>query len=279
LSRTLATGDDQAVKLMEVDTSMTARAFEGRTALITGAAKGIGRATAEQLALAGARVGLLDCDREAVSALCAELKRKGPVVALVADVAVAAEVDRAVEACVRTFGGIDILVNNAAVHFARGVDEYTSEEIDHIISVNLKGALHTIRAALPELRRAKGTIVSVSSMTGLVGQANGAVYVATKGALISLTKALALELGPDGIRVNCVCPAGVDTPLMRGWAATMPDPEEVLRGQAAMHLTNRMATADEIAAAILFLASPAASFITGVALPVEAGATLGYRRC
>ena len=261
------------------DATMTARAFEGRTALITGAAKGIGRATAEQLSLAGARVGLLDCDREAVSALCADLKPKGPVLALVADVSVAAEVDRVVAACADTFGGIDILVNNAAVHFARAVDAYAPDEIDHIIGVNLKGALHTIRAALPALRRAKGNIISVSSMTGLVGQANGAVYVATKGALISLTKALALELGADGIRVNCVCPAGVDTPLMRAWAATMPDPEEVLRGQAAMHLTNRMATADEIAAAILFLASPAASFITGVALPVEGGATLGYRRC
>ena len=115
-------------------------------------------------------------------------------------------------------------------------------------------------------------------MTGLVGQARGAVYVATKGALISLTKALALELAADGIRVNCVCPAGVDTPLMRDWAATLPDPAAVLRGQAAMHLTNRLASPEEIAAAILFLASPDASFITGVALPVEGGATLGYRR-
>jgi NAD(P)-dependent dehydrogenase (short-subunit alcohol dehydrogenase family) len=107
---------------------------------------------------------------------------------------------------------------------------------------------------------------------------NGAVYAATKGALISLTKALALELGPDGVRVNCVCPAGVDTPLMRDWAATLPDPDAVLHGQAAMHLAGRLASADEIASAIFFLASPAASFITGVALPIEGGATLGYRR-
>jgi NAD(P)-dependent dehydrogenase (short-subunit alcohol dehydrogenase family) len=253
-------------------------AFDGRTAFVTGAARGIGRATAEQFLQAGARVALVDRDREALSALAAECGDASRVLALETDVASATDVSRAVDACVATFGGLDILVNNAAVHFARAVDEYTLEEIDLLLGVNLKGALFAVRAALPALRTARGAIVSVSSMTALVGQSNGAVYVATKGALISLTKALALELGADGIRVNCVCPAGVDTRLMRDWAATMPDPEQVLRGQATMHLTNRLATPEEIAAAILFLASPAASFITGVALPVEGGATLGYRR-
>jgi NAD(P)-dependent dehydrogenase (short-subunit alcohol dehydrogenase family) len=221
---------------------------------------------------------LLDRDSEALSELSGAFGRADGLLALTADVSIAADVNRAVAECVGRFGAIDVLVNNAAVHFARAVDAYSAEEIDQILDVNLKGALHAVRASLPALRRAKGNIVSVSSMTGLVGQANGAVYVASKGALISLTRALALELGTDGIRVNCVCPAGVDTPLMRGWAATMENPEEVLRGQAAMHLTNRMATPDEIASAILFLASPSATFITGIALPVEGGATLGYRR-
>jgi NAD(P)-dependent dehydrogenase (short-subunit alcohol dehydrogenase family) len=257
---------------------MTTRIFQGRTVLVTGAAKGIGRAIAAQFVSAGAQVALLDRDAAALSIVCEGLVAHGPVRALHADVSIASEVARAVDACVTAFGGLDILVNNAAVHFARSIEGYTAEDIETIIGVNLKGALHAIRSSMPALRRSKGTIVSVSSMTGMVGQANGAVYVATKGALISLTKALALELAVDGIRVNCVCPAGVDTPLMRGWAETMPDPEEVLRGQAAMHLTNRMATPEEIAAAILFLASPEASFITGVALPVDAGATLGYRR-
>jgi NAD(P)-dependent dehydrogenase (short-subunit alcohol dehydrogenase family) len=257
---------------------MTDGTFDGRTALVTGAARGIGKATAEQFLRAGARVALVDRDREALSAAVAEWGDAGRVLALEADVASAVEVARAVDACVAGFGRLDVLVNNAAVHFARAVDQYTLEEIDLQIGINLKGALYAVRAALPALRTSRGSIVSVSSMTGLVGQSNGAVYVATKGALISLTKALALELGGDGIRVNCVCPAGVDTRLMRDWAATLPDPEAVLRGQAAMHLTNRMASSDEIAAAILFLASPAASFITGVALPVEGGATLGYRR-
>jgi NAD(P)-dependent dehydrogenase (short-subunit alcohol dehydrogenase family) len=257
---------------------MTTGTFEGRTVLITGAAKGIGRATAERFLSGGARVALVDRDREGLAALENVLTPRGSALLLPADVAIAADMDRVTAECLRAFGGLDVLVNNAAVHFARPVDGYTESEIDQILGVNLKGALYAVRAALPALRRARGSIVSVSSMTGLVGQANGSVYAATKGALISMTKALALELGPDGIRVNCVCPAGVDTELMRNWAATTGRAEEVLRGQAAMHLTNRMAEPHEIADAILFLASPAASFITGIALPVEAGATLGYRR-
>lgn len=253
--------------------------FAGRVALVTGAARGIGRATAEQFARQGALVALLDADgaeAEAVAhGICADGRR---TVVLHTDVRDSSAVREAVSETVRTFGRLDVLVSNAGIHFARPIDDYTDEDIDRIVSVNLKGTLYVMRAAVPKLRDTRGSIVSVSSMTGLVGQSQGAVYVATKGAIISLTKALALELGPDGIRVNCVCPAGVDTPLMRQWAETLQDPEAVLRAQAAMHLTNRMATAEEIAAAILFLASPAASFITGVALPVEGGATLGYRR-
>ena len=253
--------------------------FEGQAVLVTGGARGIGRATAEHFARAGAAVALVDRDgaeADAVAkALCGPATR---AIAIAADVADADGVRAAVAHCVRAFGRLDVLVNNAGIHFARAIDEYRDDEIDLLLAVNVKGALYAIRSAVPHLRQRGGSIVTVSSMTGLVGQDRGAVYVATKGALISLTKALALELAADGIRVNCVCPAGVDTPLMRSWAATLPDPEAVLREQAAMHLTNRLATPEEIATAIAFLASPGASFITGVALPVEGGATLGYRR-
>ena len=254
-------------------------AFEGQAVVVTGAARGIGRATAEYFASEGALVGLVDRDLAAAETVARGIcTGGGRALAVAADVADRSAVDAAIAQCVSAFGRLDVLVNNAGTHFARAIDEYTDEEIDRLLAVNLKGALHAIRASVPHLRETRGAIVTVSSMTGLVGQDRGAVYAATKGALISLTKALALELAADGIRVNCVCPAGVDTPLMRTWAATLPDPDGVLRDQAAMHLTNRLATPEEIARAIAFLASPSASFITGVALPVEGGATLGYRR-
>jgi NAD(P)-dependent dehydrogenase (short-subunit alcohol dehydrogenase family) len=254
--------------------------FANKSVLITGAAKGIGRATAQAFWTAGANVALLDRDEAALATAAREFNGDGrQVFSAVADVARSADVDRAVSDCIARFGALDVLVANAGISFARAIDEYTDEDWRRILSVNLDGAFYTIRAAVPHLKRARGSIVIVSSMTGLVGQPRGAAYDASKGALIAMTRSLSLELGPAGVRVNCVCPAGVDTPLMRSWAATLPDPESVLTQQAEMHLLKRMATPEEIASAIVFLASPAASFITGVALPVEGGATLGYRRC
>ena len=254
--------------------------FEGKTVLVTGAAKGIGLAVAEHMARDGAHVALIDRDRDALTnaAHAIEQIKTGAALALPADVSDAAAITTAVDTAVARFGDIDVLVNNAGIHFARALDAYTDEEWQRIFAVNVNGAFYTTRAALPALRRSRGVVINVSSMTALVGQSHGAAYVASKGALVSLTRALALELAPDGIRVNCVCPAGVDTPLMRSWAATLPDPNAVLKSQAEMHLLNRLATAGDIAAAIAFLASPAAAFITGTILPVEGGATLGYRR-
>ena len=252
--------------------------FADRVILVTGAAKGIGRAVAVLCAERGGRIALLDRDADALDAATRAIGGPDRALAVVADVSRAAEVDAAVASTIAHFGQLDVLVNNAGIHFAKAIDAYTDEEWARIFAVNVNGAFHAIRAAVPALRRSRGAIVNVSSMTALVGQDQGAAYVASKGALVSLTRALALELAVDGIRVNCVCPAGVDTPLLRTWAETLPDPAAVLRGQAEMHLMGRLATAEEIAAAIAFLASPDASFITGVVLPVEGGATLGYRR-
>jgi len=254
--------------------------FADKSVFITGAARGIGRATAEAFALDGARVALLDQDEAALISVVNELRDdKRDVLAFVADVSSSKAVNDAVATCSGQWGALDVLVANAGISFARAIDEYTDEEWHRILAVNLNGAFYAIRAALPHLKRNSGAIVLVSSMTGIVGQPRGAAYDASKGALIAMTRSLALELAPAGIRVNCVCPAGVDTPLMRSWAATLPDPASVLQQQSEMHLLKRLATTEEIASAILFLASPAASFITGIALPVDGGATLGYRRC
>ena len=253
--------------------------FKGQSVVVTGGASGIGLAAAEHFALAGADVTILDTNERVLSDAIERLNGNGQhIVGAVADISRSADVTAVFDRVVARRGRIDVLVNNAGISFARRIDEYTEEELDRVLAVNLKGAFLCIRAALPALRQSRGAIVSVSSMTGLVGQDAGAAYSASKGGLVAMTKSLAIELSRDGIRVNCVCPAGVDTPLMQQWAATLPDPEGVLRQQAEMHLTGRMASPSEIADAILFLASPAASFITGIALPVEGGATLGYRR-
>src|SRR5919108_1658457 len=200
--------------------------FANKSVLITGAAKGIGRATAQTFWTAGARVALLDCDKAALDEWTRELDRNGPEGFLtLADVAKSADVNRAMADAVKAFGGLDVLVANAGISFARAVDEYTDDEWHRILSVNLDGAFYAVRAAVPHLRTSQGSIVLVSSMTGIVGQPRGAAYDASKGALISMTRSLSLELAPDGVRVNCVCPAGVDTPLMRSWAATLPNPD------------------------------------------------------
>jgi len=251
--------------------------FEGKRVLITGAARGIGLASAERFARGGAAVALVDCDP--LEEVIARLNGSGArALGITADVGNSNDATRAAQEAIAWAGGLDVLVNNAGMHFARRIDDYTAEEFDRLLHVNFRSVFDFIRAALPALRLSRGTIVSVSSMTALVGQDRGSVYAATKGALVSMTKSLAIELAPEGIRVNCVCPAGVDTRLLRTWAETMPDPEATMRQQNDTHLLGRMATPDEIADTIVFLASPAAAFITGVALPVEGGATLGYRR-
>lgn len=248
-----------------------------KVCLITGGASGIGEVAARRFAAEGAIVAVVDIDdeggRRVADAIMAE---GGRACAVRADVSSEADVARAVAEILQTCGKIDVLLNNAATILPKPLEEVSEEEWTHVIAINLKSVYLTIKHTIPALRRSKGNIVNMASLNGLVGQKQNAVYASTKGAVIAMTKSLALDYAPDGVRVNCLCPAGVMTPLLEQWRLRQPDPEATTRLLADMHPLGRPATSEEIADAALYLASDGARFITGVALPVDGGASLGY---
>jgi NAD(P)-dependent dehydrogenase (short-subunit alcohol dehydrogenase family) len=182
-----------------------------------------------------------------------------------------------VEAVVARYGRLDGLINNAGIHPpAQSIDDTTIEELESVLRINFVSTFACAKYAAPHLRRTKGTIVNVSSMTAVLGQEKSAAYSASKGAQLSFTKALALELGRDGIRVNAVLPSNVDTPLMRAWAATLDDPESALDRVAKLQVFERMAVPEEIGRVCLFLSTDDSSFITGQGIEAEGGSSLDY---
>ncbi|MFD2333047.1 SDR family NAD(P)-dependent oxidoreductase [Cohnella sp. GCM10020058] len=248
-----------------------------KVCLITGGASGIGEVVARRFAAEGAIVAVVDIDAGGASRVADAIAAEGGrACAVRADVSSEADVARAVAEILETYGRIDVLLNNAATILPKPLEAVSEEEWTRVISVNLKSVYLTIKHTIPALRRSKGNIVNMASLNGLVGQKQNAVYASTKGAVIAMTKALALDYAPDGVRVNCLCPAGVMTPLLEQWRLGQPDPEATTRLLADMHPLGRPASSEEIADAALFLASEGARFITGVALPVDGGASLGY---
>lgn len=245
------------------------RRLAGRVALVTGAAAGIGRAVAERLAEEGAALMLGDVDAEAGTALAASIGDRA--VFLAADVSRPDEVAALVQTTIATFGRLDILVNNAGIGSFVPFESLPLEEWDRVQAVNLRAVYVACREALPHLRQSgAGVILNMASQSGLVGQAMNEAYCASKGGVVLLTRSLAREFGPAGIRVNCLCPGGTDTALLRGFLdAAGRAPAQVAEGVPL----RRIARPEEIAAAALFLVSDEASFITGVALPVDGGAT------
>jgi NAD(P)-dependent dehydrogenase (short-subunit alcohol dehydrogenase family) len=247
--------------------------FDNKIALVTGGAMGIGRATAQRLADLGASVAILDRDREAGNRTARELETKGHrAVFLECNVADAAQVESAVESVQKELGGIDVVVSNA------GIQRYgdaigTSEELwDEVMGVNLKGCFHVSKSALPSMvTRGGGAIVVVASVQTFTAVGNSAAYVTAKHALLGLVRAMALDYAGKNIRVNCVCPGAIDTPMLR-WAASLdPHPEKVIETCDRMHPLGRIGRPEEVANAIAFLASDWASFITGTALLVDGG--------
>ncbi len=255
----------------------TGTRLQGKVAIITGAAKGIGAATAHMFAREGAAVGVFDKDSEALKATAEELSKKGAgVVAMPGDVTSAADISRFVDAVVKELGGVNILVNNAGVTLTRPFVETTVDDVDFLVSVNLKGLMLFSQAAIPHMEKAGGgAIVHDASNAGIVGRPWQPMYGATKAGVVSLTKSMALSLAKQNIRVNCICPGSIDTPMLRGALASSGQCEQNWRRTELVIPLGRIGAADDIAAATLFLASDEAQYITGVALPVDGGRTAG----
>lgn len=241
-------------------------ALENKIAIVTGAAHGIGRSIAELFVEAGARVAIADIDVDAGSAVAASLRGS---IFVRADVSVAADVEALVAAAARMAGRIDVLCNNAAyLGPAHAAAEADDAEWEQSFRVSLLGAQRLIAAVMPYMiRQQGGSIVNISSVQGLVGARNSAAYTSMKHALVGLTRSAAYDYGPQNVRVNAICPGAIQTRIS-------PQPgEELYQRQVSKTFLGRVGMPNEVAYAALFLASDAASYVTGAVLPVDGGWT------
>lgn len=253
--------------------------FEGRVALVTGAGAGIGAAVARAFADAGARVGVLDRDPAAAAAtVTAIASTGGAALALPADVRVESEVAAAVTALADAYGGIDVLANVAGVVRYGEAPDFTEDDWDFVIDVNLKGPFLTARHVIPHLRaRGGGAIVNTASVQAFASQRTVAAYSASKGGVVSMTRTLALDHAHEGIRVNAIAPGSVRTPMLQDAAELFgpDDPAATLEGWGRLHPIGRVIEPAEVAEAVLFLAGPRSAAITGTTLLIDGGLSAG----
>ncbi len=247
--------------------------FDEKTVVVTGGALGIGRAVCELLAERGANVAILDRDENAAREICELIERSGGKAFVhTLDVSDFGEVKTAVDATHAAFGSIDSLVVSAGIQRYGTAVTTEDSQWNEVLNINLKGAWHAAKAAIPFIQRSGGgTIVNVSSVQALASQQNVLAYTVSKHALIGLTRSIAMDFAKDNIRANAICPGTVDTPMLK-WAASLdPDPRSVYDACNAMHPLGRIAQPREIAEVVAFLAHETSSFVTGAVWTVDGG--------
>ena len=251
--------------------------LSGKRALITGAASGIGRATALLFAREGAAVAVVDVDEMGGQAVVQTiLDEGGQAIFVRCDVTRAADCQRAVQETVDRLGGLDILFNNAGIIRRATVIDTTEEEWERVMAVNVKSIFLLGKYAVPAMTQSGGgAIVNTASGWGLVGGRNAVSYCASKGAVVNMTRAMALDHGGQNIRVNCVCPGDTDTPMLRSEAQQLGESEDAFLAEAADRPLQRIGRPEDIAQAVLYLASEDSAFVTGTALVVDGGGLAG----
>jgi NAD(P)-dependent dehydrogenase (short-subunit alcohol dehydrogenase family) len=253
---------------------MTDMQFTDKAVLVTGAARGLGKQIAGAFHRRGAQVMLDDLSAGAIERAIAGLGAGPRLAGVEADISTVAGCERAVRSALERFGRLDVLVNNAAVNREMPIADHTEEVWDTHVDTILKGSFFCARAAIPPLRASRGTIVNIASELGVQPIVNNVAYCAAKGGVINLTRALALELAPE-IRVNCLCPGAMDTELMRECAEASGDAAAYYRYYENFNPLKRIAKPEEVAESVVFLASGAASFMTGAIVAVDGGSTAG----
>ena len=252
--------------------------LKDKVAIVTGSSKGIGEGIARVFSSEGARVVVVCRTEDAGKKMAGELgASEGRAIFVRTDVTSSKSIQNMINTTIDTFGKLDVLVNNAGYHLSKNVEETSEEEWEIIINTNLRSTFLCSKYAIPHLRKTKGNIINISSMVGQVGQPNAGAYSATKGGQIAMSKGMAIDFAPDGIRVNVICPGWIQTPLVEDWFGQQKDPDASRDYIYSQHPLGRIGTIEECGKAALYLTCDGdSSFVTGITLDIDGGVTLGY---